>query len=342
MFLRVLAALVALAIGAIAVLSYVLAGMLIYFRKPKSEWDVPRPPVCAEWMVGKAFADLSSPEKAATKTPIDIGCEDTLKLPKEDFEVKSNSGFKIHYAVYPNETKDPKAPLFVHVHGISGNYAHGARYFKAAGRMGFQLVALELSNHGLSEKNGKGAAYGCREDADIYAVVEDLRRRMPNRLIYIHATSMGTMALANALPLFSSAEASEDIAAMSMENPIPSVHDVVLNTPQRPPLPSAFLEMGIWVAGLRAGFNFETCRPVDSLQYANVPLLIQFSKKDDLVTYSMVQEFMKAIPADVKSRLELYDEGSHSAVWNADPERYEKETVENFRLGLEQFEDVEL
>jgi pimeloyl-ACP methyl ester carboxylesterase len=332
--------LVVIALLACLGVAYYLSETLLYFRKPKSEWEISKRPECAEWLDKKAYADLSSPEKAANPTPIDLSCAQALAEPKEDFEVQSSSGLKIHYVVYPTPLKIEDPPLFLHIHGISGNYLHGSRYLKAAERMGFQLVAMELGNHGMSQKTGSGAAYGCREDVDVLAVVDDLRKRFPDRLLYLHSSSMGAMSLANALPLFSSSEASEGIVAMTFENPIPSLRDVVVHSPQTPPVPVALLDFGLLVAGWRAGYNFETCRPIDNLKYASVPILVQFSEKDDLVTLPMVQKFMMNIPATVSSHLEVFKEGSHSAVWNANPALYEKQTLDNFKLGLQQFEDV--
>jgi hypothetical protein len=79
---------------------------------------------------------------------------------------------------------------------------------------------------------------------------------------------------------------------------------------------------------------------MDNLKYASVPMLLQFSEKDDLVSLGMVQKFAKNIPEGVASSVQIFKEGSHSAVWNADPALYEKQTIENFNLGLQQFEDV--
>ena len=333
---------VVLGVLAIFGLAYYLSNMLLFFGKPKEEWNVSQPPTCSEWLRTKAYADLSNDEVAKLAKPLNLDCEEARALAKQDFEIQSSSGLKIHYVVYPSVLADQgkEPPIFLHIHGVSGNYLHGTRYLKAAERMGFQLAAMDLGNHGLSQKTGQGAAYGCREDVDVLAVVNDLRKRYPERLLYLHSTSMGAMTLANALPLFSSSEASEGIVAMSFENPIPSVRDVVVNTPKRPPVPEVLLDLAILVAGWRAGYNFDSCRPMDNLKYASVPILVQYSMKDDLVTLPVVQKFMMNIPSNVPSKLEIFQEGSHSAVWNASPDLYEQQTLENFKLGLEQFEDV--
>jgi pimeloyl-ACP methyl ester carboxylesterase len=203
-----------------------------------------------------------------------------------------------------------------------------------AERLGFQLAAMDLSNHGLSQRDGMGAAYGCREDADVVAVVGDLMERHPQRDLYLHATSMGAMALANAIPRLMALDTGRRIVALSLENPIPSVRDVVTRSPHRPPVPDAFLDLALLVAGWRAGYNFESCRPLDNVRFAKRPVLVQWSQRDDLVPRELVEEFVSALPGDIPRRLEVFSDGGHSAVWNGDPVAYEAQTKENWLVGL--------
>jgi alpha-beta hydrolase superfamily lysophospholipase len=242
---------------------------------------------------------------------------------------------EIHYAVYDAPASLPLgAPLFLHIHGVSGNTLHGARYVKMAERLGFQLVAMDLSNHGESQHDGRGAAYGCREDADVAAVVDDLMTRHPGRDLYLHATSMGAMALTNAMPRILASDLARRVVAVSLENPISSVRDIVMRSPHRPPVPDLFIDLGLALASWRADVNFEACRPIDSARDVRLPVLVQWSEKDDLVPRSMIDEFFAALPSGAPARLEIFENGGHSAVWNGDPARYEDQTLANWREGL--------
>lgn len=353
-------------VGAVGVAGagWYLSGLLLFREKPRAAWRTQQEPECSPWMRNVAFADLrvGAPDGKA----LDATCEDAMALPHESRTVKAENGFDIHYNVYANPTgadayaatgpgsttgaengASPEgadtgnagdggrgAPLFLHVHGVSGNFLHGARYFQMASRLGFQLVAMDLSNHGRSSRNGKGAAYGCREQLDVVAVVDDLKARYPGRDIYLHATSMGAMAVANALPRLMADDSQRRIVALSLENPIPSVREIVTESPYRPPVPDGLIDVGLAIAGWRAGFNFESCKPSDTVRFARVPVLVQWSEKDDLVTRSLTNAFMAALPADVPHVLEIFPGGGHSAVWNGDPERYEAQTRANWREGL--------
>jgi len=311
--------------------SYYLSGVLLMRDKPRSAWSTPKKPQCSTWMRNVAFADLRPGNVPGEN--VDFSCEDGEKLPHGSFEARASTGMRIHYNVYASPLP-ATVPLFLHIHGVSGSYLHGARYAKAAERMGFQLVAMDLSNHGLSDHDGKGAAYGCREGADVVAVVEDLKERFPDRGLYLHSTSMGAMSLANALPRLMASDAkSHRIVALSLENPITSVRELVVKSPQTPPVPRMMTNLGIAIAGWRAGYNFDTCRPVDNVRFARVPVLVQWSEKDDIVPRSIIKDFMAALPADIPNSLEVYSGGGHSAVWNGEPERYERETLANFREG---------
>ncbi|MCA2962169.1 MAG: alpha/beta fold hydrolase [Silvanigrellales bacterium] len=331
--LRGLFILILVGIAGVGASAFYLSGLLLFRDKPRSDWATVKTPQCSTWLETVAYADLR--EGAPRAKPIDLSCEEGTRLEHSLFSVKAITGMDIAYKVYKSALPSPEAPLFLHVHGVSGNSLHGARYLKMAERLGFQLVAMDLSNHGESQRDGKGAAYGCREEADVVAVVEDLLRRFPGRDLYLHASSMGAMSLTNALPRLLASEATAaHIVAVSLENPISSVRDVVTKSPLTPPVPGFLLDMGILVAGWRAGYNFDTCRPIDNAKFVRVPVLVQWSEKDDLVPRAMIEDFFAALPSDVPRTLEIFPGGGHSAVWNGNPTLYEEQTAENWRKGV--------
>jgi pimeloyl-ACP methyl ester carboxylesterase len=321
-----------------------LSGMLLFRDKPMDYWQKPQKPACSPWMVDWAFADLRT-ESVPPRASVDDQCPRALEYPKTSHGIKASHGLDVHYNVFDNpirasaygntESAGTLPPLFLHIHGVSGNWAHGARYFKMASRLGFQLVAMDLSNHGESGRDGKGAAYGCREDADVAAVVNDLKSKFPGRDLYLHATSMGAMSLLNAMPFLMSNNSDGRIVAITLENPIPSVREIVMKSPYRPPVPDAFISMALAFASWRAGHNFDTCRPLDSAGSVRVPTLVQWSEKDEMVPRELVESVVNALPADVPHRFETFPRGGHSAVWNGDPLKYEEQTLANWQEGLE-------
>jgi pimeloyl-ACP methyl ester carboxylesterase len=224
---------------------FYLSDLLLFPFKEREKWMAVETIDCTKWMKEYAYADLR--DGFPSDKPLDMSCDDALKLSGQSFYTKSTLGDRIHYKIYDNLTAEQlrlptQLPLFFHVHGVSGTHMHGTRYFKMASRLGFQLVVMDLSNHGLSDHNGLGASYGCREQHDVVAVLNALKEQFPGRKILMHGTSMGSMAALNAAALVmpkEAAEAEKTILAFALENPIPSVEQLVLSTPKKPNVPQS-------------------------------------------------------------------------------------------------------
>lgn len=309
---------------------FYLSDLLIFPFKSRDKWTSVETIECSQWMNGWAYADLSN--GAPGQKPIDISCQDSLTLPAQSYYVNNPSGERIHYKVYDNLTPQQKVnadsiPLFFHVHGVAGTHMHGARYFSMAQRLGFQLVAMDMSNHGLSDHNSLGASYGCREQHDVVAVINALKAQFPSRNILAHGTSMGSMALLNAMATLLPEEAKADqrIAALALENPIPSVEQLTLNTPKKPNVPQAFISAGVWLAGKRARAQFSQCQPVDAAPRVTIPTYIYNALEDDIVQPEVSAQVVAALPPDKVFRVRVFNKGAHSAVWNGQSAEVEQD-----------------
>lgn len=335
---------------------FMLTDLLLYRDRGKAGWMKQEKAACNGWLANQAFADLRGGGAENPGNPLDFSCEQALSLPATDHEVTGRHGLAIHYKVFDNPsvvasvpvaranteessevplsppgvypTNAPNAlaplrPLWLHVHGINGNTLHGARYYNAATRLGFQMVALDLTNHALSGNNGKGAAYGCRENEDVRAVVADLTTRFPDRGILLSASSMGAMAALNAAPALAEPELANHLLAIALENPIPSVRKIVQESPQAPKLPGVLFNLALWVANMRAGYDFDECRPVDRAREVVQPVLVQQAAQDELVPESQAREVFAALPQSELNLFKLYPKGRHSTVWNGNPVEFE-------------------
>lgn len=313
---------------------FYLSDLLLFPFKPREKWVAVEPIECTNWMSDVAFADLR--QESSTRSPLDLSCQESLQLPAQSFYTKNSLGERIHYKVYDNLTMTQRAsanppPFFFHVHGVSGSHMHGARYFKMAQRLGLQLVAMDLSNHGLSDHNGLGASYGCREKNDVLAVLNAMKDQYPGRKILLHGTSMGTMAILNAAGILLPEESSQQnksVLALALENPIPSIEQLVLSTPKKPPVPQGFINLGVWLAEKRGHVDFSTCAPVKAAPLVTVPTYIFNSRNDDIVSPEVSRQIADALPASSVFRVKVFQKGSHSAVWNGNPEEVEKDLAE--------------
>lgn len=335
--------------------AYYLSDMLLYRgNRTKAQWQQATEPVCSTWLTTVAYSNLS--QSASSETPLDFPCAEAEVLPGEVLHVNNTEGLALRYKVFSNPT-EPQAegsqgqggqvnltqggapalkgpPLWLHVHGINGNLLHGARYFKAASRLGFQLVAMELSNHGMSGNNRRGAAYGCRENGDVVAVFEDLLKRFPDRDVLITASSMGTMALANAAEKLVAPAHGGRLVAVSLESPIPTVRQIVLESPQSPKLPLPLVNIALFIAQTRAGVDFEACAPLNNLKFLQVPTIVQHAEPDDLVPVHLARMEFEALPKNLPNVFKVYPKGGHSAVWNGNQQEFESDLQAIWAAGL--------
>lgn len=310
---------------------FYLSDLLLFPFKAREKWMAVEVIDCTKWMSEYAFADLR--DGFPSQKPLDMSCQDSLNLPGQSFYTKNSLNERIHYKVYDNLTEAQRqsiqqTPLFFHVHGVSGTHMHGARYFKMAARLGFQLVVMDLSNHGLSDHNGRGASYGCREQYDVVAVLNALKAQFPGRKILLHGTSMGSMAALNAAGTVLPQEATEPektILAVALENPIPSVEQLVLSTPKKPNVPQGFITLGVWLAEKRGQVDFKSCQPVQSAPRLSVPTYIYNSTNDDIVAPEVSRQIADAAPQDKVFRVKVYNKGAHSTVWNGNPAEVEQD-----------------
>lgn len=357
---------VTVACGLLAWAGNTLADMLLYTgRSSKADWQSPAPATCTGWTENTGYrldplqrGTPLSPVSSSTPIPQIFDCPDVLRMEADHRMTANAEGLPIHYVVFPQRINSveggapvapstpPKqksaenGPIWVHFHGVNGNYLHGARYLAAAARLGFQLVAAELSNHGTSGYSGKGAAYGCAERADVLAVLGDMLTLEPGRDIFVTASSMGTMALALAEHDISRIDTGHRVVAYALENPISSVKEIVSESPGVPHFPSFLVQIGLAFARVKGGHDFEACKPLESYGSFSRPVLVQHAETDGFAPVSMGKRVYAALPGSLPKLLKVYPAGEHSAVWNSQPQAFESDLLEIWKLGLDHREEL--
>jgi pimeloyl-ACP methyl ester carboxylesterase len=296
-----------------------LTDLLLFPYKPMTAWKNGETPACdRQWLVDYGFADLRVGAKGVA---LDQTCLEGVRRKGEDVYAPLDGGGKVHMRIYPRGAGVAEdAPLWLHVHGVSSNFLHGTRYAKAAERLGLQLVAMDLENHGLSSYDGLGAAYGCKEARDVVAAFAWLRERYPTRDVLLTATSMGTMVVLDAAGELLRRDDQHHLLAVALESAIPSVERVVLEGKTTPLLPQGLLRFAVSVAGRRAGYDFATCAPIDHAKDLQRPTLVQIPEDDELLPESLPRAVAAALP---QATIATYPRARHSLSWNYDPEQFE-------------------
>lgn len=306
--------------AALAALMYQQAGQVLYPRLPYDIWTRQRPALCSPKRKELVYADMR-PGQTNPLKPLELSCEQAKQLPAESGYATTNSGMRIYYRLYG---KNKKWPIMLHVSGITSTWLDAVRYVPMAQRIGFRLATMDLSNHGISDNNGMGAAYGCREAEDVLAVLKRLNQMAPKSAVFLTGTSMGTMAIANAAHKIDYSQ----VKAVMLENPVSSLPDIMHQRAANSWIPEPVWLGIIQIAGWRAGYDFHECSPLHQLKYLKVPTLVMTSARDKGVSVAMVESVYRALPLGLHHQLKVYPFGAHAAVWNGQPKEYETDLMQ--------------
>jgi pimeloyl-ACP methyl ester carboxylesterase len=198
-------------------------------------------------------------------------------------------------------------PIWLHVHGITGNWLSAARYIEPAKKLGFRLFGMDLSNHGESTNDGKGAFWGCREASDIVSVVEFLKLKAPPLTpIAISAVSMGTLAVA----LAESKLRNLGVKMFLLEAPIEKVQ----NTLPFWSLPFAFASLKM--RSFQDGYDLTSCNASNILSQFKTPTLLVTVEHDPFVKSSDVKKYLDSLPNELDKKLVVFAKGLHTLAYN--------------------------
>ncbi len=302
-----------------------------YFRETPASWNKLKTSQCLRWRKKFIFGDLR-PHSKDPFQPLEDSCQEALKYPASSHFTTNQRGQKIHYLRYATAPKLAKAPILLFVHGIAANAVTGLKFYPISQRLGFELIIMELSNHGQSDDNGQGASYGCREAADLLAVLKALQQADPSRPVMIYGTSMGAMTVANAAPALQAFRS--QVRGVVLENPQSSLRDIVGVYAHKMGIPDFHTDLVVHLTGLRAGVDYSTCAPANRVQQLTIPALVMVSEKDYMVPVWMVEKVFRQIPQATPRLYKRYPFGEHSAIWNGQPEVFEKDLRQFWQASL--------
>lgn len=322
----------------LAVYTGVLVVLSEQFLFPYGFKDRPQYPHCSTWLTEEAFADQSQGPKTGPLLN-DFGCEQALQTPLTPIDITAKDGMRSRLVLF-SDTQKVKAPIFLQIHGVTGDFIHASRYLSFAKKNNLTLAALEYRNHGLAQRDNLGVGWGCKENQDLVAAVEWLLTNKPGREIIISATSMGTMVTSLSMEQIQALPNSHRVKGVILESPISNVIDLVTHSKEAPPLPLFLLNSGLWVAELRSGVSFRTiqCSPQDALQKIKRPVLVHSSKQDMLTPTPLTKAVVQAIPKEYLYRWTDYPRGYHSTVWNGQVYLWEQEVLKFLNDTLTAFD----
>ena len=302
---------------AIGLLLYYMTGIVIFGGRMASDYNRPTEPVCNSWYEREVFKDHRSPEAQAA-SPIRIpSCEDAVKHPKKTEMLTTEEGLKVRL-VMP-EMPDASA-IWLHLHGITDSYLNGMRFTDLARRAGFQLMLLELQNHGGSERHSQGSSWGCREKFDLFAALAYLQKQWPGKPILLSGTSMGTMTITQAV--LTRPEAFQLVQGIIYESPLSTFNNLsdrvclkmgsVCQLVFRKILPA--------FASLRTDTDFDHCFASHDAPTA-IPTELWLTH-DEFKTPEQIA-LASDMPGHSKANVRVFQHGTHSAYYGYSPEEVE-------------------
>lgn len=241
--------------------------------------------------------------------PINPSCQIALNYPSQDFFVPSANGFQIHFKLFNDQklaTLSDETPIWLHVHGITGDWLSAARYIESANALNLRLVGMDLSNHGESTNDGHGAFWGCRESHDVVAVVKRLREMYPKAPVFVTAVSMGTMAVARAEKEIRAL----GVKAILLEAPIGNVITTVPSFAR--PMTFLALKMRSWKDGL----DLNACDANEVLPEFATPTLIVNVAGDPYISKEDALAYFDRLPKGMDKRIVFFENGIHTLAYN--------------------------
>lgn len=290
-------------------LVYFIGETLRYRKLPGDDGfvhQVAKKAICREWHTEYEFKD-------SDKKDLSPNCGESLEFKSIDEFVSSPNG-NIHIKEFSLEDTTqsqiilgaPK-PIWLHIHGITGNWLSAARYIEPAKKLGFRLFGMDLSNHGESTNDGKGAFWGCREASDVVSVVKLLKLKAPPLTpIAISAVSMGTLAVA----LAESKLRYLGVTMFLLEAPIEKVQNTL------PPWSLPFAFASLKMRSFQDGYDLTTCNASSVLSQFKTPTLLVTVEQDPFIKTSDVKKYLDSLPNELDKKLVVFSKGLHTLAYN--------------------------
>lgn len=304
-------------LSAIGLLLYYISGVVIFGGRIASAYERPLEPVCNTWYRQEVLKDHRSPEAISASGIHVPGCEEALQFPKHTEMLTTEEGLKVRLVI----PELPEAPaIWLHVHGITDSYLNGMRFTEVARRQGFQLMMLELQNHGGSDRHEQGSSWGCREKYDLIAAMDRIRKEWPEKPVLLSGTSMGTLTITQAVLTRPVAFAA--VRGIIFESPISSLDNISdrICLGRGSICAYVFKTFIPFFTPLRTNTDFQSC-----FKEPNPPIEIPtelWLSRDEFRTLEH-QALAAWMPAHRHVNVETFDHGTHSAYYGYEPEAVE-------------------
>lgn len=232
--------------------------------------------------------------------------------------------------------------MVVFVHGVGRDRRSFLRHAHHFVDAGYPCLLFDFSEHGLSdnvtEGISRGTLFGAREQHDVIAAVDFLKKEKAAAHVAIIGTSCGASSAILA------ASRRPDLAACVVaENPFTRADDLLRHHMHA--LSQNYLSQNqhqivrrfvFWLAGkvlmIRMGYFMSSYGAIDAVSSLTCPLLVAHSAVDDVVPYehgtAIYEQALKAKNADQQMiEFSSFPDAAHCALYDKDPQRWTNDVL---------------
>lgn len=264
-----------------------------------------------------------------------------LKCPKEHFiycnNPKKDLGLNYEEVSFISQKKYTLKGWFIPakgskkvvitVHGHGANRYEGARWFKALHNAGFNILAFDLRNSGLSSKGITTMGY--YERYDVIAAVDYVQKQKGMKSIGVFGVSMGSSSSIPAMKM------DKRIKAGVFEATLANLKDVFGDILTRdfglPKFP--ILNIAVFFFEKRANVDIDKMNNEDIIgQISPRPVFLMHCTKDNYINYSHAKRMFKAVKKPKQTWTTDCDK--HAEAWQSNPKKAERLVVNFFKKYL--------
>jgi fermentation-respiration switch protein FrsA (DUF1100 family) len=242
---------------------------------------------------------------------------EALGLAYEDVEFATVDGSTLRGWFIPSSTTSREA--VVTVHGGQTDRRSFLRHVPMLHRAGYPVLLFDYREHGISDGDSRGIAFGWRANHDVSSAVAYMKERRGFGRVAVIGTSMG------AVGTILSGARDPAIDVVIAENPFASATDVLGDAGFFGQLPSWYRELVAFFVRL----HFDVLDEPDAIdvvgQIAPRPLLLMHGTADQAV--SVWQSEALFDQAGEPKELWILEGAEHTALFNLAPDEYERRVV---------------
>ena len=248
------------------------------------------------------------------KEHYDVSWYETLE--KTAYTVSSYDGYVLHTLLC--KAPVPSDRYVILTHGYSDNHFGCLKYMKMYLDAGFNCIIYDLRGHGENEKTW--CSYTIREAQDLYALIQDTRRRydLPEDTysIGLHGESLGASTSAAVL------QYDQNLAFVVADCGFSEITNVLRCGMKASHLPGFLVHFASIAARLRYGYFYSQMRPVDALKGNHVPILFIHGAEDTFIRPTNSMDMQQATAG--YSALHLIPDATHADSVLRHPDLYKK------------------